>query len=414
MARNLTRGNILSTGRQAMGMLFEYRNYIPTALRVLNVLKFAKPTQSPPVESTVIQNPFTTKEEKNDVIERARWLYKNVIVSDPQQLIASMPAAIGRLYQGEWAIYACSMTAVALCNIIRLYPECKEEFLSRVPEIIDIALTPAIRYYDTVTWGEDALATLDDDDSHMTYLSIIAWMMGNYRLAGGDDRYDSLHVKVCETLNRRMLQSPDLNLPSFPNGVVFLPDMMFAVLALRDYGLLHHHEFDQTVTAWLDKVKDWRTKQGILVSSYQGAKGSHSHKYNGRPSGAYSGLNCTGLALLNWPYAKDEYMKVKSLFVEYFKKYAALKEFYNRKPKLSFDVNAGPIVYGYSPTGTAFMMGAATYFGDWDFRQRLLNTAELAGNTIYKKGQRHYRLAEIMLTGEAITLAMRTMVNFDM
>lgn len=27
---------------------------------------------------------------------------------------------------------------------------------------------------------------------HMTYLSILAWMISNYRLAGGDNRYDAL------------------------------------------------------------------------------------------------------------------------------------------------------------------------------------------------------------------------------
>lgn len=59
-----------------------------------------------------------------------------------------------------------------------------------------------------------------------------------------------------------------------------------------------------------------------------------------------------------------------------------------------------------------FAIGAATYLGDWELRQRLLNTASLAGGNVLGRKCQHYRLAEIMLTGEAITLAMRTMVNF--
>lgn len=71
------------------------------------------------------------------------------------------------------------------------------------------------------------------------------------------------------------------------------------------------------------------------------------------------------------------------------------------------------IEYGVSPSGTAFAIGAATYLEEWELREKLLNTAKLAGgNVIFGKYQ-HYRLADIMLTGEAITLAMRTMVNFD-
>ena len=70
-------------------------------------------------------------------------------------------------------------------------------------------------------------------------------------------------------------------------------------------------------------------------------------------------------------------------------------------------------MYGISPSGTAFAIGAATYLGDWELRQKLLNTASLAGGDVKRRKHQHYRLAEIMLTGEAITLAMRTMANFD-
>ena len=72
-----------------------------------------------------------------------------------------------------------------------------------------------------------------------------------------------------------------------------------------------------------------------------------------------------------------------------------------------------PVIYGISPSGTAFAIGAATYLGDWELRQRLLNTAFLAGGNVRDKKNQHYRLSEIMLTGEAITLAMRTMVDFS-
>ncbi len=56
-------------------------------------------------------------------------------------------------------------------------------------------------------------------------------------------------------------------------------------------------------------------------------------------------------------------------------------------------------------------MGAATWLGDWEFRRQLLNTTDKAGKTVYGKDSRHYKLAEFMLTGEAITLAMRTNVK---
>jgi hypothetical protein len=89
-----------------------------------------------------------------------------------------------------------------------------------------------------------------------------------------------------------------------------------------------------------------------------------------------------------------------------------IREKLNNFPKFSFDPDAGPIVYGLSASGTAWAIGAATYFGDWEYRSKLLRTAELVGRTQYGKGERHYRLGEIAIVGEAVTLAMKTNNHF--
>ena len=48
---------------------------------------------------------------------------------------------------------------------------------------------------------------------------------------------------------------------------------------------------------------------------------------------------------------------------------------------------------------------------DWEFRSKLLRTAEMAGGTNKSKGKRCYRLGEIFITGEATALAMRTNIK---
>ena len=247
--------------------------YIPTALHVWHTLKKAKmaPVSDYEISFWLEGIPYLKHKERKDIIGRADWLLKEVLVKDPEQLIRKMPEIIGRQFQGQWAIYACSMTAFALCNIIKLFPDTKDKYLYRLPELIDLVNTPTIRLYDTMWWEEDAMETLDGNNSHMTYLSIIAWMIGLYRMVGGDDRYDDLHRKLCDTLNRRMRQSRDLNLPSFPNGVVFLPDMMFCLLALKDYGKLHNGEFEDTLSLWLQMAKNnWIDKEtGLLYSCFK-------------------------------------------------------------------------------------------------------------------------------------------------
>jgi hypothetical protein len=72
------------------------------------------------------------------------------------------------------------------------------------------------------------------------------------------------------------------------------------------------------------------------------------------------------------------------------------------------DIDAGPIIFNLSPSGTAFAIGCATSFGDMEFRNQLLKTAEIAGSTIRWFDKSHYLLANLALVGEAITLAMRT------
>ena len=68
----------------------------------------------------------------------------------------------------------------------------------------------------------------------------------------------------------------------------------------------------------------------------------------------------------------------------------------------------GPILFGLSPSGTAFGIGPATYFEDTELRNGFLRTAEIAGTTIAVGGKSHYLLANLALVGEAIALAMRT------
>lgn len=75
------------------------------------------------------------------------------------------------------------------------------------------------------------------------------------------------------------------------------------------------------------------------------------------------------------------------------------------------DIDAGPIIFNLSPSGTAFATGSVTYFNDSKLRRKLLKTAEIAGTTISCRGKRHYLLADVALVGEAIMLAMRTNVN---
>ena len=78
--------------------------------------------------------------EKKDILERANWLCKNIIIA-PEALVNKAPSMIGREYQGEWAIYCCSMLTHALANISYLYPDKKDGCPELIAKMIERALS---------------------------------------------------------------------------------------------------------------------------------------------------------------------------------------------------------------------------------------------------------------------------------
>lgn len=345
----------------------------------------------------------TFEDERDDIIERKNYLVDKIVV-DPLQLLNEMPHGIGLQFQGEWALYSCSMLTSALANTAELYPETREKAVSTIDSLIRIVKSPTLSLYDFLRWGEEPLESLDGDKSHVSYLSHLAWMIGNYRRLSGDDKYDNLHDSLCATMNRRILHSPILNLPTYPDEPIYVPDMMVAIVALSDYNRLNDGKYAMTVKRWLEKAKnEWCDVETGLLASFLDENG----KPIGEVKGSYSALNCYYLTLLDDECAGEQYDRLKKHFRQNFP-VSGIKEYHDRSCLFGNDIDAGPIILNLSPSGTAFAIGSATYMGDDDFRRQLLKTAEIAGHTVKWNGRRHYLLANIALVGEAITLAMRT------
>lgn len=76
-------------------------------------------------------------------------------------------------------------------------------------------LSPEIRYYDTMRWSEDPLESLDENNSHVSYLSHLAWIICGYREINGNHKHDELLTSLCETMNRKISKSNSMNLPTY-------------------------------------------------------------------------------------------------------------------------------------------------------------------------------------------------------
>lgn len=344
--------------------------------------------------------------EKEDILSRRDFLLEKVMTS-PQQLIDEMPRLVGPQFQGEWALYSCSMLSAALVNTTLIYGEEREKNIARIDSLIKIVMSPELRAYDRERWDEDPLETLDGDKSHVSYLSHLAWMIGGYKQIGGDGKYDDLYRKLCETMHRRLLDTPNMNLPTYPDEGVYVPDMLVAIVALSLYSQQNDGEYRATVENWIEQAKQqWLDPETQLISSFlpDGTMGMYK---NAPIKGSYTALSCYYLTFVDKEFARDQYEKQKVHFLQR-KLMTGFKEYYDRRCWLGMDIDAGPIICNLSPTGTAFGVGSVTFFEDWDLRKSMLKTGEIAGTTWRSQGKSHYLLADMALVGEAIMLAMRT------
>ena len=131
-------------------------------------------------EVYVLQNGKSVEGEKKEILQRRDYLVETLVVS-PSQVLDEMPSGIDEQFQGEWALYSCSMLSAALSNISSLYPETKEENLRNIDKLIQIIRSSELRKYDSDRWGEDPLSSLSGNQSHVSYLSHQAWMIGSYK-----------------------------------------------------------------------------------------------------------------------------------------------------------------------------------------------------------------------------------------
>lgn len=347
------------------------------------------------------------KSEKSGIILRANFMTGRVLIP-PKQLLADMPSGIGAQFRGEWALYTCSMTAAALTNIAILYPDNKVRAVEYIDSIIHIVMSPEIREYDRARWNEDPLESLDGERSHISYISHLAWIISGYKQLGGEG-YDELYRSLCEAMNRRILKSKTLNLPTYPCENIYMPDMLVAIVALSNYSRQNKGEYLSTVERWMAKAEsEWVDTDTSILVSFLAQDGADT-KEEIPVKGSYSALNCYYLTFIDEQFARDQYERLKRYFLQY-SPLMGIKEYYDRSCLFGLDVDAGPIILNLSPSGTAFAVGSSTYFRDMEVRNGLLETAEIAGSTVTSFGTSHYLLSDAALVGEAIMLAMRTAV----
>lgn len=144
----------------------------------------------------------------------------------------------------------------------------------------------------------------------------------------------------------------DLNLLSFPNKPIYVPDMLVTIIALHNYARLFDGTYQDMVDKWLYNAKTkWpHKKTGLLLSMLPGES---RFKKNRPLKGSYVALNCAYLSLVDDEFAFAQHEKMKALMSTEStimgKQFFGIKEYLNKSPGFQFaGGDAGLVVNGLS------------------------------------------------------------------
>ncbi len=313
----------------------------------------------------------------------------------------------GGIYAAEWQLVTLSMTAAALTNIAFSHPSTRAQARSACRQLIDTTLTPAIRAFELQAWRSDPLEDLSGPNGHVGYLGHLNFMLGAYRVLGGDMRHAALHAAISDTIARRMRASVSHHLPTYP-GKIFTADNSVAVASLALYdmvtGACHAREIDDWVAYTRAHLRD--PENGIVVFAVD--RGGQAL---GRGRGSAAGYNAFYLPFIDPTFAAEQRARVSEhMLVDMPFGGVALREFVTGGSPLG-DVDSGPLFFGVSPSATGFYLAGARHAGDDALALGLLRTAEMAGFSAPCSGGICYLTAP--LVGDAIVLAMRTAIGWD-
>ncbi len=344
--------------------------------------------------------------ERADILSRRAYLvsrYRSGTL-DPSH----MPASIGKLFKGEWALGTCSMLVTALTSIAYDFPETRKESLEIARGAVKLALSDRFSEFDTGQWGgEQALASLQGSNGHVAYLGHVNMMLAAYRLLGGAGEFDELHGKISAALLRRLRNAPFPFLESYPQEI-YTMDNTAAVASLRLYDQIFDRDNQALYRKWVtyarQRLLDPRT--GLMVFSV-----TSTGKGVGPSRGSGVGWNSFYLPFVDKGFADEQYLKAKEHLVDSLPFGAKGLREYRHGIDGSGDIDSGPLVLGLSTSGTGFFVAGARLARDVPMLTGLLLTAESVGSSWQWNGKRQYLLAP--LVGDAIMLAMKTARPWD-
>ena len=320
--------------------------------------------------------------------------------------VTNMPSFIGEQFKGEWALVTSSMTVSALTNIVFKYPDIREPSLLAIEKIIELTINEQADF-DKRIWGEHPLYNLEIENGHIGYLGHLNFMLGAYRLIGGNSNYDELHHEITKSLIRQLNKASFPYLETYP-GEIYTSDNLVVYASIRLYDKIYKTDHKNLIAKWkkytIAHLLDNQT--GLIVTTLDS-----TGKGNGISRGSWAGWDSFYLPFIDTAFAKEQYEKTKKNFIINLPfGMIGCREYKNGESSRG-DIDSGPVIFGISTSGTGFIIAGAIHAKDTLTYNGLLLTAEVIGSSVSWNNRRHYLFSP--LVGDAIVLAMKTACLWD-
>ena len=304
------------------------------------------------------------------------------------------------LFDREWLFGTYQMAALGFGQHARDNPDARAADLVRMEACIDRLLDADARTFDSASWGEDPLASLDGPRGHIAYLGYLDLVLSLHRTLVPDSRYADLNDRITDALRRRLAADPTGIAETYP-GERYPVDNAAAVGAIGLHARATGSDAS-TVAAFSAAVRarSLAPETGLLVQATR-PDGTPAD----RPRGSGTFLAAYFLSFADPALSRDLYTAGRDAFYTNVGGFGAMRE-YPRGDDSPGDIDSGPLIAGYAVSSTGFALAGARQSGDTATYDALLATSELFGAPSDAGGVRHYAAGGPL--GDAILFAMMT------
>lgn len=307
-------------------------------------------------------------------------------------------------FNGEWLFGTYLMAGLGFGQTALEHPELKARNVKLMEQCITLILSDGVRQFDTESWGNDAITTLDDPAAHhAAYLGYLNLLLGFHRQLAPDSPFASLNDRITDALHRRVTQSPIRLLQTYP-GEVYPVDNCAVMGSIGLHAKVTDTDRGAFLKEWIAFCRQHYVDRetGLLIQCVDSRTGAPADDPRG--SGTFLGLYF--LSFADPAFAGELYRAGRRNLSARVLGFGGAREYPRNVAGGMGDIDSGPVIAGLGLSSTGFMIAGSRMAGDRDYFRRLYATAHAWGAPYERDDQLTFVTGGPL--GNAILFAMLT------